>query len=164
MLLFLHQGKKRRIEVGIYPIERAYHTHLIVKRATFWCPHVGAYPNTPYRYPVRGKRKTCDDQICKMIFGPKGRLWGVYNTPLPENMKTQYVLVLLLGRRYKTRRVSVFHLRWKCKTCRVSVFHLRWKCKTRRVSVFHLRWKYRTHRIWMFPCRGLPKYAPQIPH
>ena len=26
LLLFLHQGKKRRIEAVIYPIERAYHT------------------------------------------------------------------------------------------------------------------------------------------
>ena len=64
--------------------------------------------HTPYRYPVRGKRKTFDDQMCKMIFGPKGRLWGVFDTPLPEKMKT--------------RRVSVS------------------------------------------PCRGVPKYALQIPH
>ena len=61
--------------------------------------------HTPYRYPIRGKRKVCDDQICKMIFGPKSRLWGVCNTPLPVKMNTQHVLVLLLGRKCKTRRV-----------------------------------------------------------
>ena len=83
--------------------------------------------HTPYIYPIRGKRKAFDDQMCKMIFGPKGRLWGVFDTPLPDNMNM--------------RRVSVFHLRWKCKTRRVSVFHLRWKCKTRRFSVS--------------PCRGV---------
>ena len=47
--------------------------------------------HTPHRYPIRGKRKAFDDQMCKMIFGPKGRLWGVCNTPLPENMNTQHV-------------------------------------------------------------------------
>ena len=46
---------------------------------------------TPHRYPVRGKRKAFYDQMCKMIFGPKGRLWGVCNTPLPENMNTRRV-------------------------------------------------------------------------
>ena len=61
--------------------------------------------HTPYRYPIRGKRKAFDDQMCKMIFGPKGRLWGVCNTPLLGKMKTQHVLVLLLSRKYKTRRV-----------------------------------------------------------
>ena len=61
--------------------------------------------HTPYRYPIRGKRKSFDDQMCKMIFGPKGRLWGVCNTPLLGKMKTQHVLVLLLSRKYKTRRV-----------------------------------------------------------
>ena len=35
LILFLHQGKKRRIEVGIYPIERAYYRQLIAKRITF---------------------------------------------------------------------------------------------------------------------------------
>ena len=75
--------------------------------------------HTPYRYPVRGKRKTFDDQMCKMIFGPKGRLWGVCNTPLPEKMKTQHVLVLLLSRKCKTRRVSVLLLGRKYKTRRV---------------------------------------------
>ena len=75
--------------------------------------------HTPHIYPIRGKRKAFDDQMCKMIFGPNGRLWGVCNTPLPEKMKTQHVLVLLLSRKYKTRRVSVFHLRWKYRTHRV---------------------------------------------
>ena len=55
------KARKEAKESVIYPIERAYHTHLIVKRATFWCPYVGAYPNTPYRYPIRGKRKTFDN-------------------------------------------------------------------------------------------------------
>ena len=60
--------------------------------------HVSVYPcrgvlHTPYRYPIRGKRKAFDDQMCKMIFGPKGRLWGVCNTPLPENMNMRRVWV-----------------------------------------------------------------------
>ena len=83
--------------------------------------------HTPHRYPVRGKRKAFDDQMCKMIFGPKGRLWGVCNTPLLGNMKTQNVWVLLLGRKYKTRRV------W----------------------VLLLGRKYKTRRVWVSPCRGV---------
>ena len=63
--------------------------------------------HTPHIYPIRGKRKAFDDQMCKMIFGPKGRLWGICNTPLLGKMKTQNVSVLLLSRKYKTRRVSV---------------------------------------------------------
>ncbi len=47
--------------------------------------------HTPYRYPVRGKRKAFDDQMCKMIFGPKGRLWGVCNTPLRWRIETRRV-------------------------------------------------------------------------
>ena len=74
---------------------------------------------TPHRYPVRGKRKAFYDQMCKMIFGPKGRLWGVCNTPLLGKMKTQHVLVLLLGRKCKTRRVWVLLLGRKYKTRRV---------------------------------------------
>ena len=89
--------------------------------------------HTPYRYSVRGKRKAFDDQMCKMIFGPKGRLWGVCNTPLPGNIKTQHVSMLLLGRKYKTRRVWVLLLGRKCKTRRVSVLLLGRKYKTRRV-------------------------------
>ena len=58
------------------------------KRAAFGCCYVGVYPNTPHRYPIRGKRKAFDDQMCKMIFGPKGRLWGVCNTPLLGKMNT----------------------------------------------------------------------------
>ena len=49
--------------------------------------------HTPHIYPIRGKRKAFDDQMCKMIFGPKGRLWGVCNTPLPDNMNMRRVSV-----------------------------------------------------------------------
>ena len=103
--------------------------------------------HTPHRYPIRGKRKAFDDQMCKMIFGPKGRLWGVCNTPLLGKMKTQHVLVLLLSRKYKTRRISMLLLGRKCKTRRVWVLLLSRKCKTRRVSMLLLGRKCKTRRV-----------------
>ena len=58
------------------------------KTRRVWVSPCRGVLHTPYRYPIRGKRKAFYDQMCKMIFGSKGRLWDVCNTPLPEIMKT----------------------------------------------------------------------------
>ena len=89
---------------------------------------VSVYPcrgvlHTPHRYPVRGKRKACDDQMCKMIFGPKGRLWGVCNTPLPEKMKIWLASLMpwfsfasfLASRQEKKNRVEAKRRLWRQK-------------------------------------------------
>ena len=85
MLLLGRKCKTRR--VWVFHLRWKYKTRYIL---VYPCRGV---LHTPHRYPVRGKRKACDDQMCKMIFGRKGRLWSVCNTPLPENMKTQHVSV-----------------------------------------------------------------------
>ena len=59
-----------------------------MKTRRVWVSPCRGVLHTPYRYPVRGKRKAFDDQMCKMIFGPKGRLWGVCNTPLRWRIET----------------------------------------------------------------------------
>ena len=86
--------KTRRVSVfhlrWKYKTRRVSVLHLRWKCKTqqVWMSPCRGVLHTPHRYPIRGKRKTFDDQMCKMIFGPKGRLWGVCNTPLPGKTKT----------------------------------------------------------------------------
>ena len=128
--------KTRRVSVS--------HLRWKYKTRRVWVSPCRGVLHTPHIYPIRGKRKAFDDQMCKMIFGPKGRLWGVCNTPLLGKMKTQHV--------------SVFHLRWKCRTHRIWMFPCRGVLHT--PHIYPIRGKRKTFDDQMCKMIFGPKSRP----